>query len=132
VICGVGIARTRAFVAMSSVATGQVIGLEPRESCDDENDGREPVCRTLFAPRISFVAADGRTIEFVSSTAESPPAYAEGDRVQVRYPPDRPADAQVDAVTGLWLGSIVTGAITLVLAAISVVFVVIALQIRHA
>lgn len=132
IICVVNVVRTRAFLADSVVATGQVVELISRQSCeDDEDDAGLRTCTTLYAPRVVFTAADGRTIDFVSDTASSPPDYAEGDVVDVRYPPARPAQAQVDSVMGIWLGVIVTGFIALVLAAICAVWVVLAVKFRR-
>src|SRR5689334_22069695 len=105
-ICVVDVVRTRAFLAGSVVATGEVVEMVARQSCrdrDDERDGSggREICSTVYAPRIVFTAADGREIDFTSDIAEAPSAYAEGDTVDVRYDPARPAQARVDSVTGL-------------------------------
>ena len=88
VVCGVLTFRTHAFLTGSSTAPGRVVGLVERESCDhsdDREDGRQQVCSSVYAPRVTFTTADGRTVVFESRTASSPASYAEGDRVQVRY-----------------------------------------------
>lgn len=134
VICVVNVVRTRAFLADSTVATGQVVELVSRQSCrdaDQDQDRERQVCSTVWAPRIVFTAADGREIDFVSDVAESPPAYAEGDVVDVRYRPARPAQAQVDSVAGIWLGVIVTGALAAMFTAMCALWVVLAVRFRR-
>jgi hypothetical protein len=130
VICGLSVHRNREFLAVSSTAPGEVIGLVSRESCDEDDEGRAYNCHLVYAPRVRFTAADGREIVFESSTASSPASYAEGDRVEVRYRPDRPADARIDAVMDVWLDTIVTGFIALGFTAGFVVFVVLAVRFR--
>ena len=56
VICGVIIVRTQAFLADSSSAAGHVIGLVPRQSCDEDDDGHR-TCTTVYAPRVRFTNA---------------------------------------------------------------------------
>jgi preprotein translocase subunit SecF len=129
------VVRTRSFLAESSTAPGQVVGLEPRQSCssrEDERGDEREVCTTVYAPRVRFTSADGRQVVFVSSVASSSPSYAEGDRVQVRYRPDRPAQAQIDTVGDVWFDAIVVGVITLVLAVLGAVWVVLAVRFRTA
>jgi uncharacterized protein DUF3592 len=132
VICGVLIFRTRAFLADSSTASGQVVNLVPRESCDRDNDHRETRCTTVYAPRVRFTTEDGRQIVFVSGTASNPPSHEEGDRVDVRYRTSDPGDARLDTLTGIWLSSMVTGGLTLFFAAFCVVWIVLAVRFRKA
>ena len=133
VLCGVLTFRTRTFLAGSSTAPGQVVGLVERESCDhsdDREDGRQQVCSTVYAPRVSFTTADGRQVVFVSGTASSPPTYAEGDRVEVRYRADDPSAARIDSVAGVWLSTLVTGGLALVFAGLCAVWVALAVKFR--
>lgn len=134
IVCVVDVVRTRAFLAESAVATGQVVELVDRQSCkdrDQDEDRDREVCSTVWAPRVVFTAVDGRDVDFVSAVAEAPPAYAEGDLVDVRYDPRRPAQARVDSVAAVWLGVIVTGALAAVFAGLCAVWVVLALKIRR-
>jgi len=128
------VVRTREFLAESSTATGQVIELVPRQSCDEREDERgdeRQVCSTVYAPRVRYTSVDGREIVFVSSTASSSPAYAEGDRVTVRYRPDRPAQAQIDTVMDIWFSAILVGIFLLVVAGLCAVWIVLAVKFRH-
>lgn len=129
VVCGVTVLRTRSFLAGSTTAPGQVVALDARQSCD--HDQSQPTsCTTVYAPRVRFVTADGRTVVFVAGTASSSPSYAEGDRVTVRYRPEAPAGARIDSVTGVWLATIITGALTLVFGGMTAVWVVLAKRFR--
>ncbi|SER17799.1 DUF3592 domain-containing protein [Microlunatus flavus] len=132
IICVVNVVRTRAFLADSVVATGQVVELVARQSCEDDQDDEDRrVCTIAYAPRIFFTTADGRDVDFVSGTASSPPSYAEGDVVDVRYRPARPADARIDSVAGVWLAVIITGSLAVVFAGMCAVWVVLAVRFRR-
>jgi hypothetical protein len=131
VICGVTVVRTQAFLADSSSASGQVIGLVPRQSCDTDDDG-DRTCTTVYAPRVRFTTADGQQVTFVSDTASNPPEHDEGDRIDVRYLSNDPTDAVVDSVTGVWLGAIITGGLTAFFAVMCGVWVVLARRFRNA
>ena len=134
IICVVNVVRTRAFLAGSAVATGQVVELVDRESCrdgDQDEDRDREVCSTVWAPRIVFTTVEGRDVEFVSAVAEAPPAYAEGDLVDVRYDPRRPAQARVDSLAGVWLAVIITGALAAVFAGMCAIWVVLAVKFRR-
>lgn len=131
VICGVIVFRTQAFLADSISASGQVIGLVSRQSCDEDDDGYR-TCTTVYAPRVRFTTADGRQVIFVSSTASNPPEHEQGDRIDVRYRSNDPSDAVIDSVTGVWLGAIITGGLAVFFAAFCVVWVVLAVRFREA
>lgn len=75
-------------------ADGEVVELVQERSSDSS--------ASLLAPRVRFRIPDGRTFEFVSSIRSSPPAYAVGDRVVVRYDPDRPSAARIDDWLSWW------------------------------
>jgi Protein of unknown function (DUF3592) len=129
VVCGVVAFRTRAFLADSTTASGQVIGLVSRQSCDHTDD-REQDCTTAYAPRVRFTTADGRQVVFVSPNGSSPPSYEAGDRVDVRYRANDPAGARIDSLTSVWLATMVTGGLTLVFAGLCAVWVVLAVRFR--
>jgi preprotein translocase subunit SecF len=130
VICGVFVVRTQAFLSESTVAPGRVVSLVPRESCDEDDRGRR--CSTAYAPRVRFTTAEGEQVVFVSATASSPPAHEQGDIVDVRYRPDDPTDARIDTLSGIWLGAMITGGLTLFFAAFAAVWIVLAVRFRRA
>ena len=132
VVCGVVVFRTRAFLADSSIASGQVIQLVSRQSWTQDDDDRDRNCTTVYAPRVRFTTADGQEIVFLSGTASSPPSHEVGDRVDVRYRSNDPTDARIDSVTGVWLGAIITGGIALLFAALCGVWTILAVRFRKA
>ena len=130
VVCAVVVLHTRSFLADSSSASGRVIGLVSRQSCDHDDDNREENCTTVYAPRVQFTTGDGRQVVFVSGSASSPPSYTEGDPVDVRYRPSDPSDAKIDSVTGVWLAAMVTGGLTVFFAGLCAVWIVLAVKFR--
>jgi hypothetical protein len=130
IIAGALVLHTRTFLAESEVATGTVVELVARQSCSRDDDDRVTTCSWVYAPRVRFTTGDGREIEFVSSTASSPPSYAEGDAVQVLYRPDRPADARIDSYADLWLAPTIVGGIGVFFAAFAIGWAVLARRVR--
>jgi hypothetical protein len=130
VICGVFVVRTQAFLAESSSATGRVIALVARETCDEDNYGRDVNCSTAYAPRVRFTTSDGRQVVFESGSASNPPSHQRGDIVDVRYRSSDPTDARIDSIAGVWLGVIITGGLALFFLAFCVVWVVLAVRVR--
>lgn len=130
VVTGVIIVRTQGFLSDSVSTSGEVIGLVPRQSCDEDDDGHR-TCRTVYAPRVRFTTGDGRQVTFVSGTASNPPEHEEGDRIDVRYRANDPSDAVIDSVTDVWLGAIVTGGIAAMFAVFCTIWVVLAVRFRN-
>jgi Protein of unknown function (DUF3592) len=86
--------HTLRFVQGAERATGTVIELS--EETDSEGD-------VTFHPVVRFTTAEGRTVEFVSSSGRSPAPWSVGDRVEVLYDPDDPKDAELSGFFDLWL-----------------------------
>lgn len=100
VVCPIFFVRTLQFVAGAERVTGTVIDLS-RES---DSEGT-----VTFYPVVRFTTADGRTVEFVSSSGSSPPSESVGDRVEVLYDPDDPQDARLTGFFHLWLWPLILG-----------------------
>jgi hypothetical protein len=95
--------HTLRFVQGAERATGTVIDLS--EETDSEGD-------VTYHPVVRFTTAEGRTVEFVSSSgASSRVSRSVGDRVEVLYDPDDPKDAQLSGFFDLWLFPIVFAAV---------------------
>jgi Protein of unknown function (DUF3592) len=94
------------FVRGAERTTGTVIDLDSRTS-----DGG-----LVHHPIVRFTAADGRTVEFTSSSGSSSPPDV-GDRVEVLYDPDDPQDAQLSGFFSLWLWPIALGGVGIAFAA---------------
>ena len=100
VLTPVMVVRTAQFLAGAERTDGTVVDLS--RSKDSEGS-------VTFSPVVSFTTAEGRTVEFVSSSGSSSPSHSEGDRVEVLYDPDDPNDARLSGFLDLWFGSLVVG-----------------------
>jgi hypothetical protein len=90
--------HTMRFVQGAERTTGTVIDLSEDFSSDDGT------VHTV----VRFTSAEGRTVEFRSSTGSSSPPDV-GDRVDVLYDPDDPQDAELSGFFDLWLWAIALG-----------------------
>jgi hypothetical protein len=98
--------HTKRFMAGAEHATGTVIDL----SEDSTSDG------TVYYPVVRFTTAEGRTVEFRSSTGSSS-APDVGDRVEVLYDSDDPQDAKLSSFFDIWLWTIALGGLGIVFSA---------------
>jgi hypothetical protein len=55
-----------------------------------------------YYPVVAFTTQDGRKIEFRSNMGSNPPAFSVGEAVRVRYLPDDPDSAGIEAFFSLW------------------------------
>jgi uncharacterized protein DUF3592 len=97
--------RTRAFLRNSAIASGIVIALT-------ENRERDEIS---YSPKVKFQTPAGRDITFQSAMGSSAEVRSIGDSVAVRYQPDQPDVAEIDAFMPLW-------GLTLVFSTLGVVF----------
>lgn len=91
---------TKRFVSGAERATGTVIDLSSRTDSDGD---------VTYHPVVRFTTAEGRTVQFVSSSGSSPASESEGDRVEVLYDPDDPEDAKLSGFFDLWLWPLALG-----------------------
>ena len=101
--------HVRTFVAEASLAEGTVVELVASRSSDSG---------TTWRPVVRFVAADGKAVQFTSSTSTNPPSYSRGEKVDVLYSASRPHDAAIKGFLSLWLGPIIVGGIGAVFLAV--------------
>jgi hypothetical protein len=74
---------------------------------------------TRYAPRVAFVAADGRQVEFRGQMIATLKRFEIGASVPVRYLANKPETARINLFADNWLGAtiaFVLGAIAAVLA----------------
>lgn len=112
VVAAVTLVLTLRFVAGAERTTGTVISL----SRETDSEGQ-----VVFHPRVRFTTAQGRALEFRSSSGSSSPPRL-GDRVEVLYDPDDPQDARLSGFFGLWGLPIVSGFIGVVMTSVALVF----------
>jgi Protein of unknown function (DUF3592) len=99
-VVGLGFAaETAIFLIRSTAVTGAIIRFEPIE---DHEDGT-----INYAPVFSFKAEDEKTYTVQSGVATNPPAFEEGQRVQVLYLPSNPSGARIASFFQLWFVSFV-------------------------
>ena len=96
--CAATFVHTLRFVTDAERSTGTVIDLDSQMSDGD----------IVYYPEVRFTTAEGRTVEFKSSSGSSSPPDV-GDRVEVLYDPDDPRDAQLSGFFSLWLWPIACG-----------------------
>jgi hypothetical protein len=84
--------RRRAFVHGSTVVTGTIVGLT-------ENRDHDAIS---YFPTVRFQAASGSSITFQSEMGSSTDDNKIGDTVTVRYRPEQPHVAEIDAFMPLW------------------------------
>jgi Protein of unknown function (DUF3592) len=103
-VAGGQLARRRAFVRHSAVASGTIVGLT-------ENREREEIS---YFPKVRFQTASGREVTFESEMGSSSAAGRIGDTVAVRYRPDQPEAAEIDSFMSLWGVALLSGGLGLV------------------
>jgi hypothetical protein len=93
--------RTRSFLLRSVEVDGEVVRLE--RSKDRDRYGY------TYAPVFAFTAADGKSYTVTSDAGSSPPGFAEGESVKVRYEPENPENARIHTLFQTW-GAALMGA----------------------
>ena len=92
---------TNAWMARCIETEGTVI--EMVRYRDSDNTGY------LFAPRVRFETAEGRTIEFENRLRTYPPAYHPREKVTVLYERDVPESAVIRGFFSLWMTAMILG-----------------------
>jgi Protein of unknown function (DUF3592) len=85
--------RAAQFVRTAEHATGAVVAV----SRETDSDGE-----VSFYPVVRFTTADGKQIQFKSSSGSSSPSHKAGENVDVLYDPDDPSDAKLSGFFDLW------------------------------
>jgi hypothetical protein len=86
---------TQTWLGRTIAVEGQVIELAGGGGGSGRRSGS-------YYPVVRFATQDGRKIEFRSSMGSNPPAFGVGEMVTVRYLPDQPESAGIDAFFSLW------------------------------
>jgi hypothetical protein len=109
------------FLAGAERARGTVVALEWRNDHSGVSRGKRVDDGPVAYPVVEFTSADGTRTTFRDSTGSSPPAYEEGERVEVLYRAGSPEDARINGFASLWLLPLVFGGIGMVVAGIGTV-----------
>lgn len=107
--------RTTDFLRRSTETSGEVIRLERSRGTGRGSRG--------YAPVFSFTAADGKTFTVTSDVASSPPAFAAGDHVRVRYDPTDPINARIHTFFQTWGQAVILAFVGAVFIVVGLVFV---------
>lgn len=99
---------TQDFIAGSAMTMGTVVELERDVSRD--SDGNRSV---VYHPVVRYSVNGGREYRFRSNTGSNPPAYRQGEEVEVLYQPTNPGDARINGFFALWGGSVILGVLGL-------------------
>ncbi|MBE9206538.1 DUF3592 domain-containing protein [Nostoc sp. LEGE 06077] len=89
--------NTRSFVGKSIATSGTVIDVVKHRSRDSK--GRS---FTAYYPVIKFTANSGKLIEFEANSGSNPPAYNQGQKVEILYNPQEPESAVISSWFELW------------------------------
>ncbi len=101
-IAGIWIYKQSRFLGNSTHTSGRVVKLEADFS--EDSNGRTS---RLYHPVVRFAPGKLGTVTFVSSTGSNPPAFHEGDQVDVVFDPKHPESAEIYAFSTLWLGPVI-------------------------
>lgn len=93
-------------------ATGVVIS---------QSENLVPDGSSTYNPVIEFVAEDGETYTFRSSSSRSDPPPV-GEEIAILYDPDDPTFAEEDSFGGLWLGPVILAVLGLIAAVLGRAF----------
>lgn len=95
---------TSSFLETAVTADGTVVELVRSRSSDS----------TSYYPVVVFKDAQGRQVEFRSSSGSNPPSYNRGESVVVLYEPASPENAKIQGFFSLWGGATIVGGLGVV------------------
>lgn len=111
--------RTSNFRQSAASAPGTVVQVIEQVSHNGEGTS------IFYAPRVQFRTATGQDVDFISSTGSNPPAYRQGDPVEVLYDPASPSAATINSFWQLWLAPVICTGIATVFFAFGLALVVV-------
>ncbi|MFI0238747.1 DUF3592 domain-containing protein [Streptomyces sp. NPDC016845] len=105
------------YVANAERAPGTVVGLDWRaDHSSGSRKHRSSSGGPVAYPVVEFVPADGERRTFTDSSGSKPPAYDEGERVEVLYRAESPEDAKINGFQSLWLLPLIFGGVGVLIA----------------
>ncbi len=103
---------TKQFIASALRAPGTVVDLVPKEN----DDGGY-----TYAPQVTFSTDEGEEYTFVSGASASPPAFSEGEIVEVLYEAKNPRGAKINAVSTLYGLPLIMGGMGIIFALVGII-----------
>jgi hypothetical protein len=85
--------------------TGRVVAFDTRDDTDSRGN---PV--RYFYPQVHFTTASGQPVTIRGGVGSTAQDYAIGEVVQVWYPPEHPAQAEIDSFLNRWGAILAFGA----------------------
>ena len=119
ILTGVLYARLKAFLAKARPAYGTVTAI--RTQADDDGD-------PIYAPVVEFRTENGHAAIYKSGLYSRPCKYKVGDKVDILYNPDKPADAQIKGRKMNFVPMLVLGSLGMIF---TIFGVVLALMLPH-
>lgn len=107
------ITKTARFIRSARQTKGAVLDNVPRQ---DGEGG------TIFCPRFTFTTDDRREFVVASKTGTSPPAFRDGEQIEVLYNPLKPEDARIKTFAQLWLAPTICGPLGVVFLLVGLYF----------
>ncbi|WP_367325683.1 DUF3592 domain-containing protein [Streptomyces sp. HUAS ZL42] len=117
ILAGVSIS----FLVGAERTPGTVVALEWRNDHSGVSRKKRMDDKPVAYPVVEFTSADGMRRTFRDSTGSNPPAYEEGERVEVLYRADSPEDARINGFASLWLLPLIFGGIGLGIAGVGTI-----------
>ncbi|WP_051095249.1 DUF3592 domain-containing protein [Streptomyces sp. LaPpAH-108] len=110
------------YLASAERAQGTVVALEWRDGHSSGVSRHRRSSGPSAYPVVAFTTKDGERRTFRSDAGSNPPAYEEGERVEILYRADSPEDARINGFLSLWLLPLIFGGIGALFAGFGTVF----------
>ncbi len=104
---------TSSFLRSAVTVPGVVTEVRPSSGSDG----------TTYHSVFEFSGTDGVKRQSVTSWSSNPPAHVVGDKVEVLYSPTDPSDVRLRSFMGLWFGSVLCAAMTIMPFVMACVFI---------
>lgn len=89
--------HTREFIDHSVLTTGRIVDY----IVDRDDDG------TFYKPVVQFTTADGKEVEYQSSSGATYKTQPVGSSVRIHYDPANPQHAAIDSFLDIWFAPVI-------------------------
>lgn len=119
--------ESRSFLTQGERTEGVVIEMDRKRGSSKSGTG----IRYVYAPIFEFKDRANKAHVVRSSSWSDPPAFTQGEKVEVLYRSQTPDDAVINSFSQLWLIPTITGSIGLVMAIVGIFCIVLFLKKRE-